>query len=263
MPATAEQWLVKNNFSFPHCLGAMDGKHIVMQSPANSGSQYFNYKKTFSVVLLALVDSNYCFMYADVGCQGRISDGGVYRQSTLWQKMCLNTLNFPTPDPLPGGNIEMPYVFVADGAFPLSTHVMKPFPGNHEFGTPQRIFNEELSRARVKVENVFGIMSAVFRVFRKPIALDVEKTSLITMTCVRLHNFLRNSTTSRHSYTPQGSFDTVVDGVIVHPGTWRNDPEGCTGFVPLPGVARRPPNNAVQTRLAFAEYFSERNNMQT
>lgn len=256
MPETAEQWLHKNTFSFPHCVGAIDGKHIIIQAPHHSGSEYFNYKKNFSTVLLAVVDSNFCFMYADVGCQGRISDGGVLRQSELWRKISSNTINFPTPEPLPGGNIDMPYVLVGDGAFPLSTHIMKPFPGNHGVGTPQRIFNEQLSRSRVIVENVFGIMTAVFRVFRKPIALNVKNTSLITITCVRLHNFLRRSKTSCHSYTPQGSLDTIDDGTIIAPGTWRNDYE-VLGLIHLPTLSGRPPNDAIATRLAFAEHFSQ------
>ena len=61
----------------------MDGKHIVIKQPKNSGSYYFNYKGTFSVALLALVDANYKFIYVDVGCNGRISDGDVYRNSSL------------------------------------------------------------------------------------------------------------------------------------------------------------------------------------
>jgi hypothetical protein len=65
----------------------MDGKHILLQCPANSGSQFFNYKVTFNIVLFAVVDANYCFKYAHVGCQGRISDGGVFRITPFSKKL--------------------------------------------------------------------------------------------------------------------------------------------------------------------------------
>lgn len=61
MPITEQGWLtVERGFHnrFPHAIGAMDGKHVVLQAPFNSGSEYYNYKKSFSIVLLALVDSN-------------------------------------------------------------------------------------------------------------------------------------------------------------------------------------------------------------
>ena len=61
----------------------MDGKHIEIKQPKHRGSYYFNYKGQFSSVLLALVDANYKFIYLDVGCNGKISDGGVFRNSTL------------------------------------------------------------------------------------------------------------------------------------------------------------------------------------
>ncbi|KAJ8895358.1 hypothetical protein PR048_000690 [Dryococelus australis] len=59
------------DWDLPHCVGALDGKHILLQAPAHSGSDFYNYKSNFSIVLLELVDGNYNFLFADVGCQGR------------------------------------------------------------------------------------------------------------------------------------------------------------------------------------------------
>ncbi|KAL4718844.1 hypothetical protein ACJJTC_014074 [Scirpophaga incertulas] len=150
IPTSPEEWLtVARGFRFPHCVGALDGKHIKIQSPPKSGSEYYNYKGDFSIVLLGLVVSNYCFLFADVGAQGRISDGGVLRQTILWKKIIDKSINFPPPCPLPDTDIEFPYVILGDGAFALHTNILKPYPGNHETGTPERVFNQILSGSRV------------------------------------------------------------------------------------------------------------------
>ena len=70
-------WNIKWNF--PHCIGAQDRKRIQMQAPKNSGNLFFNYKGRHSIVLMGCVNAVCQFIYADVGCQGRISDRGVFK----------------------------------------------------------------------------------------------------------------------------------------------------------------------------------------
>lgn len=203
---------------------------------------------------MALVDANYNFIFVDVGCQGRISDGGVYRNTDLWTKFENKQLRLPADKPLPANNNMLPYVFVVDSAFALNKHMMKPYSGIYDKGNEKRVFNYRLSRARRVVENAFGIMSSIFRIFRRPMLLNPEKVTSITMACALLHNFLRKSKTSSSNYCPQGTFDSEKEGEII-PGSWRQNHNNEASFLPIRKMPRRSPSDAKEVRELFTEYF--------
>ena len=99
-----------SQWNLPNCIGAMDGKYVMMKLPANSGSYYFNYKHSFSIVLMAVVDANYKFLFVDIGCNGRISDGGVFKNCATSTALEEKTLNIPPPKPLPGRDVLVPSI---------------------------------------------------------------------------------------------------------------------------------------------------------
>lgn len=220
MPQTPEKWLnVSKRFfdqwNFPNYLGLMGGKHVILQAPIHSGTEFFNYKATFSIVLFALVDVDYNFLFANVGCQGRISDGGVLKNSILYEQLGNYELGILNPQLLPGKNRPVPYVFVVVGAFGLHDNIMKPYPWVQEKGSEKRVFNYRLSRAQRVVENVFGILSAKFRLLRKPLLLQPDKAEKIVLACCYMHNFLRKKFTSTNIYKPNRVFDHEQDRQIL------------------------------------------------
>jgi len=52
----ASEKVFKEKWNFPHCVAVINGKHVRIKAPAHGGSEFFNYKKYHSVVLLVLVD---------------------------------------------------------------------------------------------------------------------------------------------------------------------------------------------------------------
>ena len=94
------------------------------------GSYYYNYKGGNSIVLPALVDASYKFTFVDVGYNGGISDGGVFKNSPLYNIVTQNFNNFPPPKILPGTTTAAPFTIAGDDDFLSHEHITKSFKGN-------------------------------------------------------------------------------------------------------------------------------------
>ncbi|KAJ8046482.1 Protein ALP1-like [Holothuria leucospilota] len=182
---------------FPHCIGAIDGKHVVIQAPALFGSTYFNYKHQHSIVLMAVCDGRYRFTLVDIGAAGRNSDGGIFANPPMGIAMENGSSDIPKPCPLTESESQpFLYVFVGDEAFSLKNYLKRPFPGR-DVGPmtgekyEKNIYNYRLSRAKRIIENTFGIWSAHWRIFNRPIIAATESVELYIKATICLHNWLR------------------------------------------------------------------------
>uniref|UniRef100_A0A915EJN1 DDE Tnp4 domain-containing protein n=1 Tax=Ditylenchus dipsaci TaxID=166011 RepID=A0A915EJN1_9BILA len=103
-PSTAEEWnriatkfwkIVINKLN----KGAIDGKHILLKAPTNTGSLHYNYK--------------------DVGNYGKDSDGGIFGKCSFKEALDRKVLNLPEAKNLSGTDVFTPLFIVGDAAFPL------------------------------------------------------------------------------------------------------------------------------------------------
>ena len=132
MPVTSEvEWhTIANDFfmrwNFPNCIGAIDGKHIMIQCPVNSGSFFYNYKSYFSIVLLAVASADYRFVMVDIGAYRSSNDSGVLNNTALFKCLKKKKLGIPPSKQLPNDTKEtcVPHVLLGDEAFPLRCDMM-------------------------------------------------------------------------------------------------------------------------------------------
>lgn len=129
-------------------------ENITLQCPPNSGSLFYNYKKYYSIVLMAMANHVYKFTLINVGAYGGNSDGGIFNDSLIGEN--LKNENLPKGTfKLAGTQICTPTFLLADDAFSLNTRIMKPYTGKN-LDEKQKICNYRFSRARRTVESAFG-----------------------------------------------------------------------------------------------------------
>lgn len=87
---------------------------------------FFKYKDFYSIVLLAIVDANYKFIFVDVGAYGKEGDSGIFNKCRI-SEIIKTSEYFPPPEILPDTNKKLPYVHIGDEAFRLEPHMMRPY----------------------------------------------------------------------------------------------------------------------------------------
>ncbi|XP_068082561.1 uncharacterized protein [Anabrus simplex] len=149
--------------NFPHCLGSVD-----------------------------VADSNYRFVYVNIGSFGKDCDSSIFKKCSLWESIETNNQELPEERCLPGTESpNVPYFFVEDEAFALHRHLLRPYGGSN-LTLKKRIFNYRLCRARRYVECTFGILSNKWRILHRPINVNPDFAVDIVKACVVLHNFVRD-----------------------------------------------------------------------
>ena len=192
-PTNPEDWTkieerFRNRWNVPHAVGALDGKHIAIKKPKKSGSEYFNYKGYFSLVLLALVNADYKFLWVNTGASGSSSDAQIFNRSKLKRRIENGTLGLPPPEPLGPGGPDLHYFLLGDDAFALMPWLIKPY-SRRQLTREERILNYRIFRGRRVVEKSFGIL---IRVLLTTMGQRPKVVRDIVLTCVMLHNMLRS-----------------------------------------------------------------------
>ena len=255
-PSSLSEWKTladefEKEWNFPNCIGALDGKHVCIEAPANAGSAYYNYKHFHSMVLMAICDAKYCFTMVDIGSYGRDNDASIFSECQIGDFFEKGLFNLPECRVI-SSSFQLPSVLVGDDIFPLKPWLMKPYPGKN-LTVEERIYNYRLSRARRTIENTFGILAAKWRIFRGPIKAKPEKIEDIIKATVCLHNYLRLTDGAR--YLPNGFVDCESNSGEIIAGDWRK--EVPDGFKNLPrSRSNRCTAESAQIRNNIKTYFN-------
>ena len=244
VPSEVEWQTIADDFfarwNFPNCIGAIDGKHIMIQCPSNSGSLFFNYKSYFSIVLLAVALADYRFVMVDIGAYGSSNDSGVLNHTALFKCLKNKKLGIPPSKQLPNDTKEtrVPHVLLGDEAFPLHCDLMQPFARN-ALTNERCIFNYRLSRARKVVEIAFGILANRWRLFHRCIQLNPDNVTTVVKATVLLHNILTVPADKVHT-------EVIDRGAILDDDAFQD----------LANVGSRPATAANDVRNYFTDYFN-------
>jgi DDE superfamily endonuclease len=168
------------------CVGAVDGKCIEIQKPADEyGPRGFYCRKgMYAIPAQALVDANYRFLYLSAKSAGSTPDGIAWELSSLGIRL--------RREPLPLG-----FWIAGDAAYPCRKGIITPWTAGQllhdDFGVSRDAFNFYHSSLRMHVEQAFGMLVQRFGILWRKLSFSLPTSTSVLSACFRLHNFCLDS----------------------------------------------------------------------
>ena len=175
-------------WQFPYAWGAIDGCHLPLKCPAGgaeSRKEYHNFKNFYSIVLMAIVDAKYRFIWASCGFPGNSHDSIIFQSTELGEDITQREIIPNLGRNVNGVNVSP--VILGDSAFPCRTWLLKPFT-NAVLTPQQRYFNYRLSRGRMVTEGAYGQLKGRWRILLRKCESRPDGVRLASLACIVLHN---------------------------------------------------------------------------
>ena len=114
-------------WQFTFSYAAIDGSHISIRCPpggAEAAKEYYNFKNFYSVILVAIVNAKYRFIWGCFGYPGTLHDSMIFQSIELYSYLTSGTFqNMAQIE----GSVMVPPILLGDGAFPFHPWLMKPY----------------------------------------------------------------------------------------------------------------------------------------
>eukprot|EP00732_Lithocolla_globosa_P002198 Lithocolla_globosa_v1_NODE_1377_length_2621_cov_9.489478.p1 type:complete len:410 gc:universal NODE_1377_length_2621_cov_9.489478:1368-139(-) len=160
------------------CVGALDGLAIKIKQPTTKSCKdvrsYYNRKGFFAVILEAVVDSNYKFLFGSSRCCGSTHDSVAWGITSLARAIA-------------EGKLRYPFFLVGDDAYSCCNSLVTPWPGKN-LPLYKDAYNFWTSSSRTCSEQAFGILVARWGILWKPLSCDYHKVPKVVMCLLKLHN---------------------------------------------------------------------------
>lgn len=113
------------------------------------------------------------FLDVFTGVSSKVHDARVYKMSFIRETIC---------------QMGKDYHIIGDSAYPLSINLITPYKNYGTLNAAEQTFNTAFCKGRVKIENTFGILKAIFRQLMRIEMWSVIKISKFIVACCVLHN---------------------------------------------------------------------------